>query len=356
MPHNDHFRADGFSGAVEIMNMASEFMDHEIVLVTTKDGVASRSPPIPIVTRCGPESTHIEPLILRNIVGDPGALDFELSARFESTNALCPIEASILSGSGGLSETVVDGDDFFEFTDKSEEEDGGFTVALNEEYQEEVGNYFYTIRTRAVGGADCDSSGYMNVTTGKVNSACYNTRLLAPSEREIARTFSQQESGANTVFSLTGTFKTTVLGCPIQRINLSTESARYFRLSFDGDRSFTIYKRDPDTVANDFTVYATAYGKSSSFTGKFTYDMTAVTNFASAARTQESESSTLAVLVGAACVISALALAGYWLCQSGAAKAPADLPAAPTAPAAVEMGKVDEENVETDRKMVATEA
>jgi hypothetical protein len=353
MPHDGHFRVDGFSGAVEIMNMASEFMDHEIVLVTARDSAGTiTSPPISITTRCGPESTHIEALILDNIVGDPGAVDFSLTNQFESTNALCPIEASILSGSGGLSETVVDGDDFFEFEDSAAD---GFTVALNEEYQEEVGNYFYTIRTRAVGGADCDSSGYMNVTTGKVNSACYNTRLLAPSEREIERTFSQQESGPNTVFSLTGTFKTTVLGCPIQRINLSTESAQYFRLSFDGDRSFTIYKRDPDTVANDFTVYATAYGKSSSFTGKFTYDIASVTNL-SAARTQQSESSTLAILVGAACVISALALAGYWFCQSSEAKAPADLPAASTATAAVEMGKVDEENVGTDRKMVATEA
>lgn len=355
MPHDDHFRVDGFSGAVEIMNMASEFMDHEIVFVTgdrRDNAITSTSPPIGITTRCGPDSTHIEALILTNIVGDPGAVDFSLTDRFESTNALCPIEASILSGSGGLSETVVDGDDFFVFEDSAAD---GFTVALNEEYQEEVGNYFYTIRTRALGGADCDSSGYMNVTTGKVNSACYNTRLLAPSEREIERTFSQQESGPNTVFSLTGTFKTTVLGCPIQRINLSTESAQYFRLSFDGDRSFTIYKRDLDTVANDFTVYATAYGKSSSFTGKFSYDIASVTNL-SAARTQQSESSTLAILVGAACVISALALAGYWFCQSSEAKAPADLPASPTATAAVEMGKVDEENVGTDRKMVATEA
>jgi len=97
MPHDDHFRVDGFSGAVEIMNMASEFMDHEIVLVTARDSaITVTSPPIGITTRCGPESTHIEALILTNIVGDPGAVDFSLTDRFESTNALCPIEASIL--------------------------------------------------------------------------------------------------------------------------------------------------------------------------------------------------------------------------------------------------------------------
>ena len=320
--HDDHFRIDHYTGELYFWDSAEYFEDHHVTFVTThKDGAVVESNPISIRTRCGPTSTDIESLIIDSIVGDPSGLDFSLSAAFTSSNALCPIESQIISGAGGSRSTSVDVEDFYDFEDRGAD---GFAVTLKEDYQEAVGNYFYTIRATALGGADSDASGYMNVTTGKVDAACYNTRLLAPIEREIERTFNDNE----TVFSLTGTFKTTVIGCPIQSMSLSTESAQDFRLSFDGDRSFTIYRTTDDPSANDFTVFATAYGKSASFSGKFTYARVSFATVRTNNQASEADPvpAALAAIAGAACVLGAAALAGYWFCSAGPAKQAPPLP------------------------------
>jgi hypothetical protein len=72
------------------------------------------------------------------------------SSQFTVTNPTCPI----------LTLTITDGADFFtrEGTFNS---DGGadFTVAMNEEANDIVGTYEYTIKADAEGGATTDADG-----------------------------------------------------------------------------------------------------------------------------------------------------------------------------------------------------
>lgn len=162
--NNNDYSIDLQNGVISLDNRANRFVNDELVLRLRRNG-QDIEVPITVSTSCGPGSTDIDPPTLPNLVKMPNqsSMDLSVSGSFTTSNSNCPIEQYTLFGDGGNRVTLIDADEYFEFSVLP----GGqeFRLGLRSQYQNTPGKYFYTVIAQAFGNAMSTASGYILIET-----------------------------------------------------------------------------------------------------------------------------------------------------------------------------------------------